>query len=541
MKRKKIVITLAILILFILQNITIADTSNNDFTIDLRNNNINLKIGGYATDIVYINATSISNENVSLITEWIGEQPDNVSVGISKRYGNIPFSSTLEFTNSGSEIGNHEYKITATGNNYTISDTIQVNIIPNNTIKVNTDKLSYNKGETIQIYGNLSNLSTKPANNTVFSGNVEVTLKQNNWKRFFSTPLSNNSYNTSYNISYGDPKGTWNVTCKITDNTGTSITNYRKINVSLPPDIIIYKSVWYSPSESAIYQRGATFNVSVFVTEDGTGVKNLTTNCFLPTLDKINLTEIKQGYYRGQYKIPYDSRTGIWVITFEGSKYSEGSLKAGGANNSIEIQASKINLEIIEPSSDKYYLGDTIEVKTSLKYSDGTDVEDAEVIAEILDETYTLQEQGNGIYTTDYKISNENTGSFLLELHSEDQHGNSGSATKVVHIIKKQESEFPLYTIITIIIVSIIGILFFSLFKKRLHLIRMQDTQEEIQELKRLQDEAAKKYYREGSISRQSYDILRKEHAERLSELQGGKKSKDQKNIISRFRRDKNE
>ena len=70
----------------------------------------------------------------------------------------------------------------------------------------------------------------------------------------------------------------------------------------------------------------------------------------------------------------------------------------------------------------------------------------------------------------------------------------------------------------------------------------MQDVQEEIEEVKRLQDEAAEKYYKKGSISRQAYDMLRKEHTERLTELQGGEKKKlNEKSISSKFRWKKNE
>jgi len=408
----------------------------------------------------------------------------------------------------------------------------------NFTINLHTDKNDYNKGERIHINGNIT---SNTSNNISFSNNVTIKLKKNNWERTFKTKITNNSYDSYYNISYGDPEGIWNITVETYEN-GNNISNYKTINVTLPSDTVRYKVVWYSPPESAQYKRGETFNASIFVTEDGVGVTNLTTNCVLPNLDKINLSEIKQGYYRGSYKIPWNCKTGIWVLTFEGTKNVEGSLRAGGGNSSITIKPAIINIDLLEPSLDQYYLNDKIEIKVKLTYKDNTNVKNAEVTAEILNENYSLKEGNNDTYSTNYTILDENTGSILIEISTQDQNDNTGSIKKVISIVKKQETESIIITILPIIIAILIITIVTYFLSKRLKFLRMQDVQEEIKEVKRLQDEAAEKYYKKGSISRQSYDMLRKEHSERLAELQGGGKKKVAgKNIISKLRWEKNE
>jgi hypothetical protein len=392
-------------------------------------------------------------------------------------------------------------------------------------ITIQTNSNNYSNGECIHISGNLTNVNLE---NDTFSDNVTIKLEYRNWKRYETTKLKNNSYDYYYNISYGDPHGAWNITSEISDNVGNIVSNYTNINVTIPIDTVRYNVVWFSPVKDAIYEKGSTFDISVFVTEDGVGVKNALTNCIIPPMEKINLTEVKQGYYQETYKIPWSSDSGTWILSLESVKITGSSLKAGGGNTSIIIKPAKINLDLIQPSLNKYNFGDTIEIKVNLSYPDGTFVKNSTVTAKILGENITLIELKNGSYSADYTISIEDKGSFIIEIFSSDEYNNNASTTKIVQIVYQEDSSFPIYTVISVIIVLLVIILILYFLRKKFSVIRLQDAEEEIKEVEKLQNEAAENYYKRGSITRQTYDLLRKEHSERLAELKKdfGKKNK---------------
>ena len=518
---KKIIILGVIIIAICFLQTTYAENSSDfDFSMNIENDEIILKIGDSATSTVSINLTSNVSENVSIRGEWTENQPQNISVNLSNQLGIPPFSSNVTFTSSGSETGNFVYHLIAESDNVTHSSDIQINIIFNNTITVQTDNENYAKGECIHISGNIT---TSPLDNTVSSNDVTITLKNGNWKRYFTANIQNNSYDGYYNISYGDPEGIWNITSETNDEQGSIVTGYKNINVSLPTDTVRYKVVWLSPPENVIYQRGATFNISAIVTEDGAGVKSALTNCTTPSMEKINLTEIKQGYYSESYTLPWDSQIGTWVLSLESTKGTGSSLKAGGSNISIKIKPATLKLDLIEPSLDEYISGETIEIKVNLSYSDNSKVLNAVVTAGILNENLTLAEQGNGVYLANYKITSENKGSFIIEISASDPFNNNASSTKVIQIIYEEQNTFPLIPILSTIIIISIAIFVAYILRKKFSLLRSQDVEAEIEEIKRLQNEAAEKYYKKGSISRTTYDLLRKEHTERLGELKKGK------------------
>jgi len=115
-------------------------------------------------------------------------------------------------------------------------------------------------------------------------------------------------------------------------------------------------------------------------------------------------------------------------------------------------------------------------------------------------------------------------GPFFIKFNGSDPYNNTGAKDIIIQIIKKSQNSFPYVTIISIIIVLLILILIIYAIKKRFLKQRFSDIKQEIEEVKKLQNEAATKYYKKGSISRQTYDILRKEHTERLAELKKDKK-----------------
>ena len=77
-----------------------------------------------------------------------------------------------------------------------------------------------------------------------------------------------------------------------------------------------------------------------------------------------------------------------------------------------------------------------------------------------------------------------------------------------------------LYAII-IPFIFIFMIFIINYIRRSYSLLNIRDIENEIEELKRIQNEAATNYYKNGTINRTTYDMLRKETSDRISELNG--------------------
>ena len=194
------------------------DSTNSDFSINIETDSLTLETGESST--ILINLTANVSENVTLQGEWIGIQPQNISVNISTEIGIPPFLSNITFNTSNSERGNYVYRLTAEGINVDHSSDIKINVTYNHTLELQTDADNYSKGECIHIYGNVT---TTPTENDVLSNNLSIILQQENWKRYATTSMQNSSFNYYYNISYGDPEGIWNITVTADDVFGNTI------------------------------------------------------------------------------------------------------------------------------------------------------------------------------------------------------------------------------------------------------------------------------------------------------------------------------
>jgi hypothetical protein len=319
-------------------------------------------------------------------------------------------------------------------------------------------------------------------------------------------------------ISYGDPEGLWNITVEFQEDNHT-IRSSKNITVLLPEDKIRYNVIWFSPSTGTVFYRGSTIHITVFVTENDIGVTNASTTCIFPSLEQLSLTEIKQGYYEGVYSIPYDSPTGVWALSVQ-SKTGNGSFfYAGGSTIVVQILPVSLSIEVVGAPSDGFLLGEPIELRVSVQYTDGQVIEDAEVTTNISNEIHHLQNRGGGMYSINCTGSIHNEGSQRINFFASDQFGNSGSTPYILSLTKPTISEFPFVQLISVLGVFSIVMLLLYFIKQRHSLLHKKNILTEIEELEHLRNEAAINYYTKGTITRQTYDLLQKEHAQRLAEL----------------------
>lgn len=490
-------------------------SSDFDFSINIENHYSLVRAGEKIGIKVYINSTFNISENVFLKGEWIDNIPKNVTVNISKPIGYPSFFSYINFSSAiDSDMGIFVYNLSAELDDVIKFINMKIEITYNLNISLQTDQENYQKGEEIHVFGNISSFHEIDMPDI-----VNISFQYENWRRAVNLPIINNSFEYYYNISYGDPEGIWNVTSNILDDEDILFSSEISLSIIPPPDVLRYSVEIYSPPEKAVYYRGSTFNISVFVTEAGVGVNNASTSCILNTDEKITLTEIKDGYYQGSYTIPWNSQIGDWSLSMECTKESAGYLKAGGSYTFMNVKPARINLDLLEPSLNDFNIDEPITIKAELSYPDGETIEDALVTAITPSRNMTLIDQLNGTYITNYKTNTEDIGSWFIEITAMDKYGNKASTAKIINIFDKKQIDFPISSILGIMIISIVGFFVLNMFRRNLSSQHLNDIEEEIKEEEKLQNETAVKYYKTGSISRNTYDALMKQHTERLGEL----------------------
>jgi hypothetical protein len=452
---------------------------------------------------------------VQLQGKWIEHEPTGIAIDISPAVGTPPFTSVISFHSSlYTNPGSFHYELTASSENKNSTTKINVNITTDLIVRVLTEKVEYLKGQQIHLSGNAT-MNQMP----VSSGDVYILLQTPRRNISLTSSLQNQSFDYVYPISYGDDEGRWMIQVKIIDNQRHVGIQTKNITVSVPSDIMRYVVGFFSPPNKAVYQRGDSLTVSVYVTEDLSNVQNATTTCLLPSSEKIPLLEYTPGYYKQEYTIPWDIPTGESFFIVESIKNISGTLKAGGSAVSIYIEPAPLQLAVLEPKSVQFSPNSNIPLSIEVRYLDGTVVASAQVIAKTPAGNITLMYQQYGIYKANISISNQNIGNQIIDITSMDSYGNTGSVKQLLLITS--ETSLPITsTLIPLSIAGICGVFGIYFFRRFYRLKRLKVIREEMIETRRLQEDAVNKYYKEGVISRQVYDALIYEHAQRYAHLQ---------------------
>ena len=513
------------LLLFGICSFSSEASSSFDFSLQLHNDIISVNSSANTTVGMNINLSSGVAGTVSLEGEWIDVTPEGVSVTMQRVQGVPPFLCNLTFQSSNiTQSGIYTYNLIARSDDIVHSIRLYVNISSTLVVTLSTNASRYLKGQNIVIFGNATTIQ----NTSVQSGNVSITITNQNGCSTVYTYLQNNSFNYSYPISYGDPEGTWTIYAQIVDTQGNQGIQSKQVSVSLPSSIVRYAVTFFSPSDHAIYHRGDTICISVFVSEDSASVQNANTTLILPSLETISLVEYADGNYKHEYTLPINTTANELYLTVESRKNDSGSLKVGGSSLPIIVQPASLKLTVLEPVTSEFLLHSTIILRVKAQYLDNTTMQTGSISAVTPNGTISLYRDDNDTYVGNISVSSQSVGNHLIEIQALDSYGNSGSTKKIIFIFIEQQSTFLplLLSIIAVCIIVSISIFFILRFYSSQ---RSKSIQEEMAEIQALQDAARKKYYQEGSISKDTYEALIQEHVQRYAHLQKELRKKSKK------------
>jgi len=476
-----------------------------DFILSIDSDSIVVSVGENITVPIRVNLSQGEPANVSLSGEWIGDIGANYS--ISPSHGKPNFTARVVFSEF-QKVGKFVYRLRASGRGVARSVCISITV-SDLKIEMKTDKTSYTKGESICLIGNVTSTMSEPSA-------VDLLISCGEWERYTTLEVINGSFSFIYNISYGDPEGKWNISVSSTDSQGNKVCKTTKITVATPVNKVGYKIVFLSPAKGAIYTRGTTFNISVFVSSGDKGIAGLSVSCVLPSMEKIVLKDIGGGYYTAKYTVPWYGKIGRWYISVEALDNESGFV--GGENACISVRRATIKVSLLEPSSTRVKSGD-IDILIKLTYPSGEVVEDAEIKATVSDSEINFIYVDNGTYKANFK--EKGSKQVKLSIYTTDAWNNSGSFFRILYIMPPS----PIFSIdiFGIAILAVVAVTSFSTisYGARRWLLKKQlmEIEDELNEVRRLQRETVMKYYKEGSISRKTYEILMQEYARSYSML----------------------
>lgn len=376
------------------------------------------------------------------------------------------------------------------------------------------DKDNYNQGETIQIWGTASG----PENTPLENGTATIQLSCGSWNQQRTTPIAKGVFNYNYPISHGNPNGTWNVTVTANDNLGNSGSASENILVGIPPNV--YYTVQFSnPIANLSYRRGENVRISVDVSQGGVAVQDAEVSLNSPKGENVVLNEIAPGTYSAVHTLGWDDPSGVWCISAEAKKTTEN--RAGGSWIPIQIEPATLEVNLLSPTQRTFNVEDSVELKVQVFYPDGQAVENLTiVVASPRGENLNLMAEGSGVYSTTYTFGSGDVGSWSFKVTAADRSGNSGFQTGIIDIVRPGViGAVAKYWWAILSAIVAVGVASAYVAKRMRAAIRLDRIKRELKELDKFEKEAIVRYFKDGSISRSTFDRLMGKFERRRSEL----------------------
>ncbi|MDI6799008.1 MAG: hypothetical protein QMD12_03405 [Candidatus Aenigmarchaeota archaeon] len=319
--------------------------------------------------------------------------------------------------------GSYPIKLSATKDSYYTEKTVNITVISQLSVLLQTDKSEYVKGETIRINGGV----TDAKGGAVQNAQVLITLRADTWKfEKQTTTDSSGRFSYEYPIGFGDLEGLWGITSDATDSYGNQGTNKVVVKVTNPPGMV-YHLQFISPLPDMNYHRGENLTIKVRVTQEQP-VTGATVTCKTPTGSIIRLDEIGNGIYSKEYEIKFEDPLGVWSMSCQAIKEEVGKLLLGGNFVNVIIASIKIGIEIIKPESETLTSGAVVEFFTRVFYPNNQPVREAIVTLIFQGETVPMSEKEAGVYSATYAVKDQ--GQFNATIKVRDLNGNTGEAEK---------------------------------------------------------------------------------------------------------------
>jgi hypothetical protein len=241
-----------------------------------------------------------------------------------------------------------------------------------------------------------------------------------------------------------------------------------------------------------------------------------------PAGESIALNETSPGSYTGRYSWGWDAPAGTWSISVEGKKTVDNTFKAGGGFINVEVEPATLQVNLLSPTERNFEVGQSITVSAEVSYPDGTSVGDAIVsVTTPTGKNLNLAYESPGVYSTSYVITEQDIGSWTLQVSAADLYSNSGLKASVISIAP-MGTVGVLVTYWWAVLGGAVAVVAVSAVVVRSMRVsgRLKRITEEKREIVRMMKAAETRYYKDGSITRDTFDELMRRYETRMADIE---------------------
>lgn len=383
----------------------------------------------------------------------------------------------------------------------------------------------YHKDSLIKFNGTIFDKNNKSENNSL----VRISGYQNENEIFYIEKFTDKEgrFYSEYLVKHGDPEGKWDILIESESEKKEFGVKSSSTQIDVPKGAIYYSVNFLSPLKEKTFRRGEIIPITIEVKDIDEFVKGASVIIYAPSGDSITLNEIGEGKYSGGYLIKPNDLIDNWLLKAEVKKQIREITKAGGANIPIAVSPAEIKFNILSPSSDVAYTNSRIKIKIKLTYPDGSLVKGADLNAVLSDkgETITLLEVSDGIYEGSRFVGAKEAGTLMLKISAKDINNNFGVLNQEVFVRKRSLVGNVLaffqdaarqywWAILTFLIAA--ALIYKPGFEISWIKGKIQKSAEEQKNLKAMQIETEKKYYKEGTITKKEFRDIMEKYEERM-------------------------
>lgn len=420
--------------------------------------------------------------------------------------------------------GEHEVEVDSAFRG--LKTSAKTTITVSSTLEITTDlKESYVLGETIAVTGIIkkgSNGASVPVSARITSASTElfsqelISSPEGKFAIQYRTSLLDKGSRLVFDINCSDSRG----------NHG----ELRQEAKLIEPSKAAFLNVELTEGLKSEYARGEEmlFKVSV-KNATGGAVDAADVSVLPPTGGSADLNGNGGGNYEGTYRADVGMPLGMQEFTITANSEENGVEYSGSKKVRARIRETELFVEITEPQSVHFKVGETALVAAKITYPWGELAGDAGCVLGIADTNHEMRLVETGSCTAEYAFSESDGGKVKISVIAEDSYGNRGSDEREIdvsgfaleYLIMRNLA--PILAALLALIVGVQSVIY--LFgKKRRH----AKLNKELLNLKSLRREIEDRYLNKMNIGREEFEALMQKYDVRIAEINkelgGGKK-----------------
>ncbi|MCK4497436.1 MAG: hypothetical protein KAU24_04515, partial [Candidatus Aenigmarchaeota archaeon] len=296
------------------------------------------------------------------------------------------------------------------------TETTNVYVNPELDISLETDKNEYEILDKVTLQGQVLK-NGKPVQASI---KLKLVCPSRSFMEITLDTDSSGNYLYEYLISMATPAEV----CRFELNTKDSEGNYNFTSKEIrifPSEKEAYRIDFLSPEPGSKYKKGDSVKIRTKISYGDDPLEGAEVLCINPMFEEsIELSEVGNGVYDGDYLIGKEAPLGLWILTCVAKTPDE---YFGRKSVNVYITPLELKLTRISPSQTNFQPGDVVNILLKLTYPDNKPLENATVYLKVGNQIIYLNETSEpGVYEVDYNL--EDQGVFTFDVHAEDQFGN---------------------------------------------------------------------------------------------------------------------